>query len=115
MDRWCAMPVLARQKARRMQVSEINELGKSEARELLTRCCGSKNWVEAMIARRPFESQAQLLQAADQVWSDLSDDDWREAFSHHPQIGDIDGLRKKFASTANWASGEQSGVQGAAE
>ena len=27
---------------------------------------------------------------------------WLEAFAAHPRIGDVDTLRKKFASTANW-------------
>ena len=38
-----------------------------------------------------------------------------EAFSHHPKIGDLSSLEKKFASTKEWASGEQSNVQTAAK
>ncbi len=38
-----------------------------------------------------------------------------EAFSHHPRIGDVDSLRKKFATTADWATSEQSGAQAASE
>jgi 2-oxo-4-hydroxy-4-carboxy-5-ureidoimidazoline decarboxylase len=38
-----------------------------------------------------------------------------EAFKIHPRIGDIESLRKKFASTASWASDEQSGASEAAE
>ena len=34
-----------------------------------------------------------------------------EAFAHHPKIGDLDSLKKKFASTSLWAAGEQSGVE----
>jgi len=32
---------------------------------------------------------------------------WLQAFAAHPRIGDVDGLRAKFATTARWAEGEQ--------
>jgi 2-oxo-4-hydroxy-4-carboxy-5-ureidoimidazoline decarboxylase len=39
-----------------------------------------------------------------------------EALAHHPRIGaDLDELRKKYASTADWASGEQAGAASASE
>ena len=68
-----------------------------------------------MAARRPFSDAAQLLQAAEDIWWNLSDRDWLEAFSHHPKIGNVDNLRKKFASTASWSEGEQKGVNRASE
>jgi 2-oxo-4-hydroxy-4-carboxy-5-ureidoimidazoline decarboxylase len=68
-----------------------------------------------MTARRPFESADALFAAAEDVWAGLGRDDWLEAFAAHPRIGDIDGLRKKFATTADWSAGEQAGVAGAAE
>jgi 2-oxo-4-hydroxy-4-carboxy-5-ureidoimidazoline decarboxylase len=33
-----------------------------------------------------------------------------EAFTHHPKIGDAKSLAEKFATTKEWASNEQSGV-----
>ena len=39
--------------------------------------------------------------------------DWKEAFAHHPKIGDFESLKKKFASTRGWAEQEQSGSQNA--
>lgn len=36
-----------------------------------------------------------------------------EAFGHHPKIGDLSTLEKKFASTAKWAGNEQKAVAGA--
>jgi 2-oxo-4-hydroxy-4-carboxy-5-ureidoimidazoline decarboxylase len=56
-----------------------------------------------------------LFRAAEQAWWDLSRQDWLEAFAAHPKIGDLDALRAKFATTAAWAAGEQSGVAGAPE
>src|SRR5262249_5689370 len=41
--------------------------------------------------------------------------DWLEAFAAHPRIGAVESLRKKFATTAAWAAGEQAGVAGAPE
>lgn len=55
----------------------------------------------------------ELLEDAEAQWYECSPDDWKEAFSHHPRIGDVESLTKKFASTAQWASGEQSGVNAA--
>jgi len=51
-----------------------------------------------------------MFAVAGETWNKLTPGDWKEAFSHHPKIGDIKSLRQKFASTAQWAEGEQSGV-----
>jgi 2-oxo-4-hydroxy-4-carboxy-5-ureidoimidazoline decarboxylase len=96
-------------------LSRLNESPALEAREELRRCCGAPRWAEAMTARRPFNDRETLLAAADEVWWSLEESDWREAFAHHPKIGDADALRARFASTRQWAAGEQAGVRGAAE
>src|SRR5262245_44900576 len=86
-----------------------------DARRLLATCCGSTRWVEGMMKCRPFGSQAGLTAAARLVWKRLSQDDWLEAFAHHPKIGDRDALRAKFAATHHLSAREQSGVDGASE
>ena len=63
----------------------------------------------------PADDMVELLEDAEDEWWKCRQADWKEAFTHHPKIGDIDSLRKKFASTADWASGEQSGVNKATE
>src|SRR5438552_18819896 len=63
-----------------------------------------------MIAKRPFVSQLTLVRIAQQIWMDLSPEDWREAFAHHPRIGDLESLRRRFATTADLASREQAAV-----
>jgi 2-oxo-4-hydroxy-4-carboxy-5-ureidoimidazoline decarboxylase len=93
----------------------IDTLPADEARTLLRTCCGSARWVEAMLARRPFGSLDRLLQAAKDVWFSLSNADWREAFSHHPKIGDRDALRRQFAETRHLAQKEQAGATEASE
>jgi 2-oxo-4-hydroxy-4-carboxy-5-ureidoimidazoline decarboxylase len=68
-----------------------------------------------MVSERPFPSVGKVFDAAGRIWNALSQADWKEAFSHHPRIGDLKGLRQKFATTANWASKEQAGVDGASD
>lgn len=98
-----------------MTVDELNALSPEAAAAEFERCCGARRWVAAMLAARPFADAAAAHAAADAAWSACGPDDWREAFTHHPRIGDVEGLRKKFASTATWASGEQAGAAVATE
>ena len=65
--------------------------------------------------RRPFGSDEQLLAAARAEWSALTPEDWREAFRHHPRIGDRASLRARFPATAALSEGEQRGVAGASQ
>ncbi len=81
----------------------------------LERCCGSSEWLEQMLNFYPFASSQQVLLISEQIADQLNEEDWLEAFQHHPQIGDLDSLRQKFASTADLAAGEQSGSVGASE
>ena len=84
-----------------------------EARRLLTTCCGSHRWVDRMLARRPFGSRVELLTAARDEWNALESADWREAFAHHPKIGDRDTLSARFPATHELSSREQAGIAGA--
>lgn len=83
------------------------------ARAWLQSCCGSAAWVARMLAHRPYGSDENLHALARQEWFALTPDDWREAFAHHPKIGDRDELRARFPDTAELASEEQRGVAGA--
>src|SRR5688500_10289534 len=86
-----------------------------DARARLSACCGASEWVDRMMQRRPFGSTAALLAAAREVWFALGEDDWREAFRHHPQIGDRMALRARFPLTAHFSTEEQHGVEGASD
>ncbi len=69
-----------------------------------------------MLRARPFATASALLGQADEIWSGLRKSDYLEAFRHHPEIGaDLAELRKKFASTAELALGEQAGATMASE
>ena len=91
----------------------IDQAERDEARRLLVRACGSSRWAERMLARRPFGSREALLSAARVEWDGLSADDWREAFSHHPKIGDREKLRQRFPAAHELSSREQAGVDSA--
>ena len=93
----------------------LNRLPVEEARAALARCCGARAWVEGMCASRPWRDRASLLAAAERIAGTLEREDWLEAFSHHPRIGDREALRKRFATTAAWARAEQQGAAAASE
>lgn len=61
-----------------------------------------------MAAQFPMADVADLLHTAGRVWHECRQEDWLEAFGHHPKIGDLDSLGKKYAGTG--ASMEQSGT-----
>jgi 2-oxo-4-hydroxy-4-carboxy-5-ureidoimidazoline decarboxylase len=84
-----------------------------EARAVLSRACGSTRWVDRMLARRPFKSEARLHFAARNEWFGLTEADWLEAFSHHPRIGDRASLEARFPATHDLSSKEQAGVNAA--
>ena len=85
------------------------------ARELLQACCGSTRWVERMLALRPFGSVDILLSAARREWFALTPEDWKEAFTQHPKIGDREALRARFPATHQLSEGEQAGMGGASD
>jgi 2-oxo-4-hydroxy-4-carboxy-5-ureidoimidazoline decarboxylase len=88
-----------------MTLTELNALAPTDAADAFWRCCSSVRWAGMMAALRPFRNEAELFQAAESAWWELSSPDWLEAFSHHPRIGE----RSKDA----WASQEQAGARDA--
>ena len=103
-----------------MTLHELNTLPREQLVSELTKCCGSPAWVKKMLPFFPADDLVELLEDAEEQWFKCSEEDWKQAFAQHPKIGDIDSLKKKFASTAHpidigWASGEQSGVNEASQ
>jgi len=94
---------------------EINSLSFEAAYIEFHRCCAAKKWVAQMADRRPFRSRDDLMTAADTLWQGLEPSEWKDAFGHHPRIGDLESLKERFGSTATWAEGEQSGVRTASD
>lgn len=97
------------------RIQWINDLDQAEALAAFLHCCGSQKWAQSMVAARPLADEAAMHGAADEAFACLKEADWREAFTAHPKIGDLEGLRKKYAQNAGWSEGEQSGAMGADE
>lgn len=85
----------------------LNALPRYEAEIALRRCCGSRRWVERMVAGLPYASDGALHQAAEHEWWRLGREDWLEAFAAHPRIGE--------RSHDAWSRREQRGVDQAGE
>lgn len=93
-----------------MSIEELNSLSTDKAHEEFFKCCGSTTWVNQLTGKKPFLNIEELIQSSDIIWANCSEQDGIEAFTHHPKIGDLKNLEKKFISTKEWAGGEQSGV-----
>lgn len=96
-----------------MTLTELNTLNEKQLFEELFKCCGSTQWAMQLAKLRPYTSVNDLLSKSDNVWALCSRADFLEAFTHHPRIGDVSELEKKFAATQHWAGNEQSGMQSA--
>ena len=97
-----------------MTIADYDHLEASEKRFLLAQCCGSQKWVDKMIGLPPAEDLIDLFEEAEEMWYECKEDDWKEAFTHHPMIGDIDSLRKKF-SNDQFAAKEQASINDSSE
>ena len=97
-----------------MTIASFDHLERGEKKALLLQCCGSSTWAEKMIQMPPVEDLIDLFEDAEEKWYECSEDDWKEAFLHHPKIGDIDALRKKFSSD-KFAGDEQESINQASE
>jgi OHCU decarboxylase len=94
-------------------LDRLNALPPRQAAEQLRACCGSSRWIDAMLARRPFESAADLLAASDEAWGATGPEDWHEAFAHHPRIGERHAAAPVSATARAWSAGEQGAAAGA--
>lgn len=84
-----------------------NSADEAAALDTMIACCGARHWASAMVALRPIGGVTELSEAADRVWSTMTEDDWMEAFACHPRIGE----RKPAHATAKsvaWSRQEQS-------
>ena len=97
-----------------MTIAEYDHLDVDKKKKLLLQCCGSGNWVEKMLQVPPAEDLVDLFEEAEEMWYQCSEADWKEAFTHHPRIGDMESLRKKF-SADQFAENEQASVSGASQ
>lgn len=94
--------------------AHLDALSDDEAGATLRSCCASERWVERMLELRPFGGDERLFAEAERVWWELDPEDWREAFSAHPRIGERDpgSIGEAGETSGAWSREEQSGVDG---
>lgn len=91
-----------------MTITAFNQL--PDLTDLLSTACGSSTWAAKMAASTPYLSLDQLLLQGHQVWSQSSEEDWLEAFKHHPEIGNLESLKRKYSSGKELSEKEQAQV-----
>jgi 5-hydroxyisourate hydrolase/2-oxo-4-hydroxy-4-carboxy-5-ureidoimidazoline decarboxylase len=81
-----------------MTIKVFNKLNRAEKAKQLMNCCVSSAWVDMMLRKSSFKHENDLVDAAINTWYNrCSSVDWLESFAHHPKIGDVKSLTKKFA------------------
>jgi allantoicase len=89
-------------------IDRVNQLPIEQVRKALLDCCGSRAWVDQMLAQRPFADEAQLCENADRIWSRLDRKEWLRAFRHHPPIGSKRAKSKQSNVARQLSAAEQS-------
>lgn len=92
-----------------------NQLPAGKAQEDVLPCCGSIAWASELAARRPLRDATSLLAASDEIWNSLDGQEWMEAFSKHPRIGERKAPAAAPVQSASWSEQEQRNVASAAD
>jgi OHCU decarboxylase len=95
-------------------INRINELSSHQAEPEFLKCCGSTAWAKAMSGARPFSNSDELSAKADEIWWNLDEQDWLEAFRAHPKIGEKKAAAAQSTEAAAWSAQEQSESERAA-
>lgn len=88
----------------------LNSLTTEEATKELLQCCGSKRWATQVTNSRPYQTFADLLTTANEVWWSLDRNDWLEAFRSHPKIGEKKAADAVSVQAQQWSGQEQARV-----
>ena len=96
-------------------VRQLNAMDGPELRGVLADFCAAPAWIEQVAAARPFASAAAVLTAADAAAESVPLDDWREAFRHHPRIGERAAEKRQSDAARTLSSREQAAVTNAAQ
>ena len=104
---------------RQGRLSEVlarwNGLSHEESALEILDCCGSSAWSRQLAAGRPFDDELSLITAADEIWNRLPPQDWLQAFSKHPRIGERKTPQAASPQSAAWSAQEQQDVTAAGE
>jgi 2-oxo-4-hydroxy-4-carboxy-5-ureidoimidazoline decarboxylase len=88
-------------------LSRWNSIPEREAIEEILSCCGSLAWAKRLAGRRPIKDESSLIAASDEIWNHLESQDWMEAFSKHPRIGERTMPSAASSQSASWSVQEQ--------
>ena len=91
----------------------LNAMDVPELSAALGALCAAPVWIDRVAAARPYRSAKALLHAAEGAINEVDDAGWREAFRHHPRIGEQQAERAQTPASAASSAREQSGVGGA--
>jgi OHCU decarboxylase len=94
------------------ELDRLNAMPAAEAEVAFLQCCGSTKWAQKMAKKRPYRDFGELCKAADRVWLPLRREDWLEAFSRHPKIGERAATSSTGAHAQEWSQQEQSSATG---
>jgi 2-oxo-4-hydroxy-4-carboxy-5-ureidoimidazoline decarboxylase len=92
-----------------------NQLPAQDAAQEILPCCGSRAWARELAVRRPLPDEPALLAASDKIWNSLGRQDWVEAFSKHPRIGERKAPAGASTRSASWSAQEQQNVASAGD
>jgi allantoicase len=96
-------------------VARINRMSREEAYAELLKFCGSTSWAREVAALKPFWDVTQVVIIGHRVWSELSEEDWLEAFRAHPKIGETKTKAAVTETEKRWSEGEQQRARDASE
>ena len=94
-------------------MDELNALPIQHARALLTACCGAPDWVQGMLATRPWRDPKGVFAAADRTWESLTLEQRLAAIAHHPRLGASAAAVPLDERARRWSAGEQRGAASA--
>lgn len=89
-------------------LNDFNAASAGELHAQLRACCAADAWIQAIIAGRPYPSEAALEQASDAATAALDPGGLAQALGGHPRIGE-----RAAGHSDAWSRQEQSGVDGA--
>lgn len=96
---------------RRAVLRQLNAMDEPDVRAALTDFCAAPAWIDRMASSRPFSTSAAVLAAADSAADAVGPDDWREAFRHHPAMGESTAERGQSDAGQALSAREQSAAR----
>jgi allantoicase len=96
---------------RKAVLRQLNAMDEQEVGAALADFCAAPAWIERMVTSRPFATPVAVLSASDAAAAAAGADDWREAFRHHPRIGERAAERAQSEAAQAQSVREQSAAQ----